>query len=351
MRHRLTALFLTMFAIAAPAGAQDTITFRDRTAKPEKVATLSGDIRDEKFTGVKIKPSVGAERDIPAGDIIEIVYAVPGAVNIDYKSAITNENRKSATEAGHKAMEEAEKLYGIVLSKLKDEKTARIQRHLQYKILTTRAFLVAGDKPKTLDLIEQFDKFRKQYPTAWQTVACSRQQAQLLIDLEDYEPAAKVYEDLLKNPELGKDVKQELELASVDLLMRAKNYAVAETRIKDALDRLPAGDPQAERLKIYQIGCQAATADLKTVEPQLLATIEKTADPGLKALAYNTLGDCYVAKGNKKDARWAYLWVDSVYNQDRTEFLKALEKLSQVFKDLNDEDHSNKYKEKLARLK
>jgi hypothetical protein len=172
-----------------------------------------------------------------------------------------------------------------------------------------------------------------------------------LIDLEDYEPAAKVYEDLLKNPELGKDVKQELELASVDLLMRARNFAVAETRIKDALGQLPAGDPQAERLKIYQIGCQAATADLKTVEPQLKATIEQTADPGLKALAYNTLGDCYAAKGNKGDARWAYLWVEAVYNQDRTELLKALEKLVQVFKDLNDEDHSNKCKEKLARLK
>src|SRR5262249_58218664 len=130
------------------------------------------------------------------------------------------------------------------------------------------AFLVAGDKPKTLDLIEQFDKFRKQYPTAWQTVACSRQQAQLLIDLEDYEPAVKVYEDLLKNPELGKDAKQELELASVDLLMRARNFAIADTRIKDALGRLPAGDPRAQRLKIHQIGSWAATADLQTVEPQ-----------------------------------------------------------------------------------
>src|SRR5262245_61847691 len=195
MRHQLTCVLLTAVSLAVPAAAQDTITFRDRTAKPEKIATLAGDIRDEKFTGVKIKPSVGPERDIPAGDIIDIVYAVPGAVNIDYKSAISNESRKSGTDAGRKAMEEAEKLYGIVLSKLKDEKTARIQRHLQYKILTTRAFLVAGDKPKTLDLIEQFDKFRKQYPTAWQTVACSRQQAQLLIDLEDYEPAVKVYED------------------------------------------------------------------------------------------------------------------------------------------------------------
>src|SRR4030095_14453049 len=101
MRYQLTAAFLTTIAIAAPAAAQDTVTFRDRTAKPEKIATLIGDIREEKFTGVKIKPSVGAERDIPAGDIIDIVYAVPGAVNIDYKSAITYEGRKAATEAGH----------------------------------------------------------------------------------------------------------------------------------------------------------------------------------------------------------------------------------------------------------
>jgi hypothetical protein len=351
MRYRLSAALLAA-VVVTPAAAQDTITFRDRTPRmAEKVTTITGDIKDEKFTGIKIKPAVGAERQIPAGDVIEVVYAVPGAVNIDYKSAVMNESKKGPTDAGRKAAEEAEKLYAIVLSKLKDEKTARVQRHLQYKLLTTRGFLVAGDKAKSLDLIEQFDKFRKQHANAWQTLPASRQQAQLLIDLEEYEPAAKVYEEVLKTPDLAKDAKQEIELATVDLLMRAKNFATAEARIKDALGRLPAGDPQAERLKIYQIGCQAATADLKTVEPQLQAMIEKAADPGLKALAYNTLGDCYAAKGKKDDAKWAYLWVDAVYNQDRTELLKALERLAQVFKDLNDEDHSNKYREKLARLK
>ncbi len=96
----------------------------------------------------------------------------------------------------------------------------------------------------------------------------------------------------------------------------------------------------------------AGTADIQQVEPQLKAAIEKAADPGLKALAYNTLGDVYIAKGQKQDAKWAYLWVDAVYaTADRNEHLKALERLAQVFKDLGDEDHANKYREKLARLR
>jgi hypothetical protein len=352
MRNRIVLpALVSMFLAMAPAAAQDVITYRDRAAKPEKITTVTGDIHEEKFTGVKIKPTVGPEREIPAGDIIDIVYVVPGAVNIDYKSAMASEGRKAATDAGRKAMEDAEKVYAIVLAKLKDEKTARVQQHLQYKLITIRAFLASGDKLKTLDVIEQLEKFRKLNAAGWQMIAATRQQAQLQIDLENYDSAAKVYEDLLKNPDLAKDVKQETELATIDLLVRAKNYAAAETRIKDALSRLPAADPQAERLNIFLIGCQAATADLKTVEPQLRAIIEKTSDPSLKALAYNTLGDCFNAKGKKDDAKWAYLWVETVYNQDRTELLKALEKLVQVFKDLNDEDHSNKCKEKWARLK
>jgi hypothetical protein len=122
----IVSVIFSLFLAAAPVAAQDVITFRDRAAKPEKITTVTGDIHEEKFTGVKIKPTVGPEREIPAGDIIDIVYVVPGAVNIDYKSAMASEDRRAATDAGRKAMEDAEKVCAIVLSKLKDEADARI---------------------------------------------------------------------------------------------------------------------------------------------------------------------------------------------------------------------------------
>ena len=82
--------------------------------------------------------------------------------------------------------------------------------------------------------------------------------------------------------------------------------------------------------------------------PHLIkAAIEKAADPGLKALAYNTLGDVYNTKGQKQDAKWAYLWVDVIYNQDPIETNKAVARLADLFADLKDEDRAKKYRDRL----
>jgi len=57
------------------------------------------------------------------------------------------------------------------------------------------------------------------------------------------------------------------------------------------------------------------------------------------------------AKGQVKDAMWSYLWVDVVYNQDKSEHLKAMDRLKTVFTKMNDQDHVEKYTEKLNRLR
>jgi tetratricopeptide (TPR) repeat protein len=332
------------------ASAQDRVYYHDHSVKPERVSTLEGTITAESVAGIKIKPTVGAEREVPAGDIVDIQYNSPGAVKIRYSSAFQTDQKRTSTDTGLKALVDVQKEYEWVLSQLKDDKTAAMQRHLKYRLAVLRLNL-AKDKVQVLEAADLLDKFRKDYPNSWQVVPCSRQLAQVRLEADQYAEAVKVYDELAKQPGIPKDVKQEFELNAIDVLMRAKDYASAEKRIDEALRKLPAADVQAARLKVLQVGCQASKVDLQKVAPMLRDTIEKTADPGLKALAYNTLGDCYNAKGQKKDAMWAWLWVDVVYNQDKSEHIKALERLSQVFKDLNDDDHAAKYKEKLTRMR
>jgi hypothetical protein len=122
---------------------------------------------------------------------------------------------------------------------------------------------------------------------------------------------------------------------------------------QEALATLPANDPQRAKLEVYQIGCDARDAKIDEVVKKLEGVIVKTEDPSLKALAYNTLGDCYVMKGNKQDAKFAYLWVDAVYNQDRAEHAKALERLANLFQDeaLNDPDRAAFFRDKAQRVR
>ena len=76
-----------------------------------------------------------------------------------------------------------------------------------------------------------------------------------------------------------------------------------------------------------------------------------TADNAVKALAFNVMGDCYQAQKRPRDAMWSYLWVDVVYSQDRSEHLKALNKLLKIFEDERDLDKIQLMKEKIARLR
>ena len=52
--------------------------------------------------------------------------------------------------------------------------------------------------------------------------------------------------------------------------------------------------------------------------------IKDTNDKGLKAMAYNAMGKNLYEVGQLKEARWPFLWVDTIYNQDKEEHAKAL---------------------------
>jgi tetratricopeptide (TPR) repeat protein len=347
MKFRLTVF--ASLVLALPALAEDVVTYRDRSSKPEKNATVSGTITDETVNSIKIKPNVGAEKEISAADIVEIVYTVPGSMLFEYQNARNAEARRGAADA-KKAIVDALNGYRKVLSSLKDEKTSKLQRHLHFKIASLVA-AQAESKEDKLAAAEELDKFRKANPNSWQLVSCVRQLAAIWIENGKSDEAAKAFDELAKVPNLSKEVKQEIELAVIDVLMQAEKFPEAEAKISAALGMLPPTDPQVARLKIYQIGCQMKSADLAKVEPQLKDIIEKTADPSLKALAYNTLGACQYAKGQKKDAMWSYFWVQVIYYQDKAEHIKALEGLIRVFKDFNDEEHVRKYEDILSRTR
>jgi hypothetical protein len=79
--------------------------------------------------------------------------------------------------------------------------------------------------------------------------------------------------------------------------------------------------------------------------------IAKAADPGVRAVAHNALGEYYLTHNRPRDAMWQFLWVETVYNQDRDEVVKAVGRLAAVFDKLGDKDRAEAYREKLPRVK
>jgi tetratricopeptide (TPR) repeat protein len=350
--RRIVVGWLAVASVVAAAGTArgESVQYRDRASKDGKPRTVVGTIAADTVTGLTLRPATGAEVKIPAGDVIDVTFEL-GGKNILYQQAQQAERRSPA---------EGVTAYTGLLAQL-DPKTPA-GRHIQFRIAMLRA-LVAEEssgrpeeeaKARLSEAVTALKKFKADHPNCWQLTPCVRQLANLQLDGGDTKAALATMEELAGNPDLGAESKEEVELQVVDLLLRGKDYEAAEARVGRLLARLPAGSPNKARLEVIQVGCTALRdpARLTAVAGKLQAIIEdKGKEPYLKALAYNVLGDCYQAANQKREALWSYLWVDVVYNQDKQEHVKALDRLVRLFAELKDDGRSKYYEDRLRRTR
>jgi predicted negative regulator of RcsB-dependent stress response len=352
MRRWTTGLVLGLGLLAAgPARADDRVLVRDRSAKTDKPATLSGQITAESINGIKLQPiPAGAAKDVPATDVVDVIYDVGGAIKLDYDNVLRTERKPLA-----QVLKEHQDLAARAKA---DPRLKALARHLQFRVAMLKANLASDEAGKadakklTADAVEALSQFKKDHPKSWQLTAAVQELANLQLDNNQPDEALKTMEELAQNPDLNKEAKREVGLLVVDLLLRARNYPEAERRVSAALATAEKDDPAAARLQIYTTGLKGATAGSPDEAVKALEeTITKTSDPALKALAYNMLGELYTAKDQKRDALWEYLWVDVVYNQDRQEHAKALDRLVRLFTEFKDEPRARYYEDKLRRMR
>lgn len=230
---------------------------------------------------------------------------------------------------------------------------ARTRQFLEFKRAILSAQLAdaaaeAGWKDRATEAAGLLDAYLGQYQTGWELWPLARTYARLQLQLGQPAKAADMWARLTRmEVELPADLRVEAGLQEVDSLIRARDWSVAGTRAK----AVAAGTgPAKERATIYQIAAQTGTgtqaAGVKLIEDQLA----KTKDPAVRATGYEMIGELYLAAKKPRDAMWAYLWVEVVYNQDRDEVAKAMIRLAEVFAEQGDEERAKTYREKLLRF-
>jgi hypothetical protein len=156
---------------------------------------------------------------------------------------------------------------------------------------------------------------------------------------------------LKKLPGVSEEMKTDCDLMAADLLVRARQHAEAGARLAKILATMPATHPRRKELTVKRILCDANTpAKFTAAVADLRKMAADAKDPGEIALAYNTLGDCYLMNNMPKDAAYEYLYVDLIYNQNKEQLQKAITQLVQVFKELKQPDRAKEYAEKLEKL-
>jgi hypothetical protein len=360
-RKQLGVLLLGSLAFivaGSAARAQDTIEYYDRAKKAEAKAT--GAIQEETPAHVSYKVG-GKTEKIAAIDIREITYRIPVTLSREYRIPLTADNR--ARQAANENKEaDRKKFYSDALKEYpgiidKVNKTGGPEltfaaRYLEYKMCLLLAWEADDDETQVEPAIKALNEFKDKNPGGWEIVPAMKTLARLQQEKKgDVAGAQKTFEELSRVPGIPAEVKQECDLLVVKALIDDKKHAQAETKLKELARSLKADDPQALRVQVYLADCQAVAGQGAEAEKKLDDIISKTTDPDVKALAYNTLGDCLLRRGTpeaRETAFWDFLWVDAVYNGDKAEQARALYHLSKLFIDVKRDDaRASQCKERL----
>lgn len=344
-----------LFGIVLAAGivvvATQTCVFSDdkveRRQSDKAVVSVSGKIVDESVAGVKIKAGM-KETLIPSTEIHRVFY---DDLPIASKQAYIN---LWNAEESEKDQAKVYKLYQDFQPKITGAPVP-IRRNVDYRLATLQA-VVAETKEQKVEARKALATFITNHGTGWQFPLATRTLARMQADAAEFDAAQRNLEVLSKSNLVPVEIKQEADLMLVDVLFQAGKTEDVKTKIAAALGDPKTTEQQKTRFSVYQaaIEAKAPNAKIEDVIKNLEGIVAKTNDGAVKGLAYNVIGDTYASTGtkeNKRQAMWSYLWVDVVYNQDRTEHIKAMNSLLKIFEDEKDTEKVQVYKEKLARFR
>ncbi len=325
--------------------ADDRVEYRDSKNRAT-IVIANGTITDENFATVKVKLAAGGkEVVIPVADLVKTTYDLPGEAKINYNPVATLE----ANQDYVKALDGYKNLLG------KTAGSEKAKRFFEYKIATISA-AIASEKPdQSQAAIDALKKFVSTQTTTYLTANAARQLIALQLKANDSTGALATVDSWAKIANLPKESKLEADLARVDVLLQSNKGKEAQAKAEELAKGLAASDPIKARLELYTFAGSAAdpAAKMPDVAKKFDDAIAKSSDNNFKSLAYLILGDCYRAKGQLRDAMWSYLWVDVVFNQDRSEHIKALDRLVQLFESegMKDAERAKMYRDKLAKIR
>jgi tetratricopeptide (TPR) repeat protein len=311
---------------------------------------LKGAIKSETPKGIVLST---AKDLIPAEKIVDVYYEIPSIelrINV-YKPAQKAEkaSHDSGKEADRKAaLADAIKKYDDAATKLTgaDPVSKSAKRHLEYKVAMLRLRQVHEEGATPESAIIKLKDFKTKHPTSWQIVRVLEALGRLQMSQGDFKGAEDTFKELAER-DLSAESKLEAQLLAVQAIMQDGRNDVALKTLQGM--PVPEG-PLAARVKVAQAQCLVATKQpdkAQEANKMLRQLVKDSTDRTVKAAAHNAIGQMLFEKGDYKEARWEFLWVDVVYNQDKDEHARALYYLWKTFENLNDAIRAQQCREEL----
>jgi hypothetical protein len=332
-----------------PMGTPDKITVRNKDGSTKNYdGTLQfGPV------GLQI---VGADKKVLAtvspADVVKVMPGeMPGLERGVVLGLLSTEEKKT------KADYEKARLGYADLQKKAANAPERSKRYVDYKLalMATKVADESADDENWSDLaagaVKAWSGFLADYKSGWELWPAAHAEARLQAELGKFDDAARTWNRLTKKEvELPADLRLEVAMNEIDAQIRSKQFATAAQAAKALAGSAPG--PAKEKLEIYEAAAKAAAnADyaggIKAVEEKINAA----KDSAVRGVGYSMLGELYLAANKPRDAMWAFLWVETVYNADRDEAFRAMCRLTEVFRAQGEDDRVRAYREKIRRAR
>lgn len=321
--------------------------YADDVYQKSKEKKTTGTVKQETGMGIVV---TGVKELIPAEDIIDIEYEIePVIVRTNtYRPAIVAEKDSldPSKDAKRKAnLESARRKYEDSLAKLgPGQEFAR--RHLVFKVGMLSLRQAQENGAPLAVAVAKLTEFKTKYPDSWQIGRCLRALAQLHVDAKQFKEADRIYKELI-TANVSADAKHQAEILAARAVLASGNHQAAEDALKSIINKHARDSKHAQRARIVQAECMIAAKKSPEAVKVIRQVIKETNDKSTKAAAYNVLGKSLYDAEQLKEARWEFLWVDMVYNQDKTEHARALYYLWKIFDRLGEADRAAECRETL----
>ena len=333
----------------AQPGVPDKVIVRDKKANKER--TEDGELKVTAAQYEILAP--GSKKPIPV-NMADIVRVVPGDASLPGLDR-DKEVRPADLLEGNREFAKALLTYQDVRKRLAapQEKT---RKFLDFKIATLTARVADetpyedGWKGRAEEAVGLLTKYLIANPSGWELWPAASTLARLQTELGQLPEAAATWAKLAaRDDSVPVLMRQEALLREIDCYVRAGSSDAAGKIEKFK----PDPGPIADRLKLYQIAAKKlGDGDHLGGVSEIEAEVAKAdKNPAVRATGYSLIGELYLAAKKPREAMWALLWVEVVYNQDRDEVLKALTRLVTVFEAQGDEERAKAYREKLRRYR
>lgn len=327
------SLVLTL-GMAVLVTADEVVLIPNSTVKAPG-GRIRGQVISETPSELKIKPATGADQTVPVGQIASVAYDGGGP---SFTLAETRENNGQLAEA----VDLYKKAATEAAAKPFVAQTARFRRAA---ILTDAAF---SSPAKAKEAIDELESFVQTYPASRHLGPALENLIRLHLQKGDTVKAQAALSQIQ-----GKVPNSADRVAILESRILAKSQKFGEA-IK-GLDKIIAsskGTPRGREAQLAKAECLVGEKKfedaLTTVQEVIKDSPPEAAE--IQALAHNTLGDCYRAAGNKKDALIAYLKTDILFDKDKEQHPRALAMIEQIFREMKVDVRADEVHERLKQL-